>query len=782
LFVPIFLQQLDPHYQAALEFEELRLRRELEIQQDLELRRRLQNLASQQIVEELEYRNQLQQLQNMNMHNQQSQQNNFNNLIAQNLQQQQFGHGDLLASLQDEYLLQRHQQLMMQEQMQQRLIVEGLAQLGSQEQFGVEGPGSTVSNVNRNNAAALLEQELRAAALAADGAVMEQARNLQMQAQQMNTPPVVVTAAEPVAPAPLSLNPPAEETATMATATTKLVDQTDDLVETKKHKAPPKNGHVPAHSSAEREDLLAMAKALASKKKSPKPSTSTSEDIKPPPSDGNDDVAEETKAKTNKKTTEVAVAGSKVPIMPNLKTKKRKNSDSKNGKEKKPVQEITKSGKLDGRTKKARALKKEALAEQRKLTDQEQSVVHFLSSKTSNGVDSSKAVKSKKKVDKKRKVESDEDFAAKIVMTFKATDNIPPHEIKLVNTWSKKGSHRIIDPPISEKDYPEGFNLPILPAESELEDVKAAGNSKAKVDSLIQAINSTGILSREDSAFILTDLSKSFGKQKPVNKSKSTQDAWWPTDDCIMQERRLLEINDDDEKASIYEVSGAATVSNKSLADAKKRLEESVEPGMLEILPHCKLHKLRPVTNGGSGELKFCFQTANTFPDEPMVCCSQCSTWRHVKCGGHHKRWTERTSKDEFVPICDRCFREQNVLNSASEQAANRIEKQRIGHLRRCNATNAAIQQFAFARHFQSKWPLGNVTPAHFAGHVRGVQTRHDKAEKMWLDMVEKLDCGKEKSKDRVRNRGRVLERLLHSVEDAGTIFCAFKSMFALRY
>lgn len=151
------------------------------------------------------------------------------------------------------------------------------------------------------------------------------------------------------------------------------------------------------------------------------------------------------------------------------------------------------------------------------------------------------------------------------------------------------------------------------------------------------------------------------------------------------------------------------------------------------------------------------------------------STWRHTKCGGHYKRWTDRNadpSNAGFDPVCDSCFLEEEVLKDTSEHAANRIEKQRIDHLRRSNSTNAVIQQFAFARHFQSKWPLGNVAPTHFAGHVRGVQARHEKSDNMWADMVNKLelDCSAGKSKDRVRNRSRVLERLLHSVEDAGNV------------
>jgi hypothetical protein len=120
-----------------------------------------------------------------------------------------------------------------------------------------------------------------------------------------------------------------------------------------------------------------------------------------------------------------------------------------------------------------------------------------------------------------------------------------------------------------------------------------------------------------------------------------------------------------------------------------------------------------------------------------------------------------------FKPLCDRCFLEQDFIKS-NKLAAKRIDIQRLEHLRRCNATNDVMRQAAFSRHSQSKWPLGSVSPAHFVGHTRGVQARHEKAEKLWEEIVMKLSSGKERSKDRIRLRTRALERLLLSVEDAG--------------
>lgn len=552
--------------------------------------------------------------------------------MAQNLQQQQYGHGDLLASLQDEYLLQRHQQeLMMQDQMQQRLIAEGLAQVGNQDQFADSHPFAFANRANYGAAAAYLEQveqeALRAAALATDDALIEQARNLQRQAQELNATVALEAAAAataaPTANLEATMNAPASKLDLDAMASKHLQAQTEisDMEPKSKEpsKPPARSGYVPAHSSAEREDLLAMAKALANQKKSPKPTVTNQQ--------SEDKPDNEKKYSKKSSATEDPVKGERII---KLKTKKRKNPGEK--KEKKPVQELTKYGKLDGRTKKARALKKEALEEQRKLTDQEQSVAGFLVGKSTDGIDTNKITKRTKEEETKIE-ESDDDFAAEIVLNFKKTDNIPTKEIRKVNAWSKKGAHKHIIPQLSEKDYPEltphlKFNLPLLPSEPEPMETSAAA-SKAKVNSLIQAINSSGIVSREDeSALILTDLSKSCqssSKQKPAKKAKPAHtDKWWPTDESIKQERRLLGINDNGNESD--ELIGKISITKQSLVDAKKRLENSVEPGVLELLPYCRLYQLR-VNSGQSGasdEPKFCFQVANMFPDEPMVCCSKC--------------------------------------------------------------------------------------------------------------------------------------------------------------
>lgn len=152
-------------------------------------------------------------------------------------------------------------------------------------------------------------------------------------------------------------------------------------------------------------------------------------------------------------------------------------------------------------------------------------------------------------------------------------------------------------------------------------------------------------------------------------------------------------------------------------------------------------------------------------------CCSVCSTWRHAQCGGHYKRYTADSvdpSNVLFRPICDQCYLEKQ-LGDDNTIATKRIERQRIEHLRRCNATNAVIRQVAFGKHSgQYKWPLGSVSISHISGHTRSVQARHEKAEKQWSEMTTRLGSGQElRPRERQRVRTRELERLLVSIEDA---------------
>lgn len=855
----------------------MRLRRELEIQQDLDFRRRL--------VEELEYRQQLQQLQNLQ--SQQTQQNTLNELLVHsNLLglQQQYSAGresDLLSSLQDEYLLQRHHQLMMQDQMQQRLMAAELAQAHSHDQFDAGSPVLAMLNASRNNNYGTYfdeetlrnrelldrissEQQHLANATSNNVALMDQARNSSRQGLS-STP--TDNAAQPC-PKQKDSDTHASQTKINAVPTKNKKSYETEVNDFHKVGVKPAkkvktintdNGNVKLKSPKSKTQTTSSKTspfppataptsvfrssggvALPVSDQELKPRAFSSEggvELVSEPNNQNCSVLDVTessqeteagmldnrhepdvvklsndkKLASGKKSEKQKDGGInekkdakkkvKAPdghesVFPKLRRKKRKSSDQQE-KESKPIQEITKSGKLDGRTKKARALKKQVLAEQRLLTDQEKTVINFLSGHTSDELEKTPTEandgkpKKKKDENKKKKDESDSDneFAASIVLKFRASD-IPASDIKIVNAWSKKGSHCHRIPSIPESEYPYltpnlKFNLPLLPVEPEFVDTETVdinAFSLAKdVNSLIKA---SDILGTSDSVLLRTDHfpSDTQTARNPIDieKSKTTNaDKWWPTDASIQQEIELLGHETKEDTAGVQNIGGGICFTEKSLIDAKKRMESSVEPGVLELLPYCTLYEKLVSKNMALGQSevtdgpKFCFQVAEVFPDEVMVCCSECSTWRHAQCGGHYKhysRFSADPSNVMFKPLCDRCFLEQDLIKN-NELAAKRIDMQRLEHLRRCNATNDVMRQAAFSRHSQSKWPLGSVSPAHFVGHTRGVQGRHEKAAKLWEENVMKLSSGKERSKDRIRLRTRALERLLLSVEDAGMFF-----------
>ncbi|KAL7482334.1 hypothetical protein ACHAW6_008011, partial [Cyclotella cf. meneghiniana] len=875
--------QLDPQYQAALEFEEMRLRRELEIQQDLDFRRRL--------VEELEYRQQLQQLQNLQ--SQQTQQNTLNELLAHsNLLglQQQYSAGresDLLSSLQDEYLLQRHHQLMMQDQMQQRLMAAELAQAHSHDQFDAGSPVLAMLNASRNNTygpyfdeESLRNRELLdrisseqphlATAPSNNVALMEQARNSSRQGLS-STP--IDNAVHPC-PKPKFSDTHVSQTKMNAVPTKNKKSYETEANDFHKVGVKPAkkvktistdNGNVKLKSPKSKTKTTSSKTSPFLPATAPTTVCHSSEGVALPVSDqelkprafsseGGVELVSEpnshncsvldvtessqkpeagmldnrhepdvvklsndkklTSGKKSEKQKDGGINEKKdakkkgkasdgnESVFPKLRRKKRTSDQQE--KESKPIQEITKSGKLDGRTKKARALKKQVLAEQRLLTDQEKTVINFLSGHTSDELEKTPTEandgrpKKKKNENNKKKdeSESDNEFAASIVLKFRDSD-IPASDIKIVNAWSKKDSHCHRIPSIPESEYPYltpnlKFNLPLLPVEPEFVDTETVDiNAISLAEDVNSLIKASDILGTSDSVSLRTDHSpgdtQTGRNPTDIEKSKTTNaEKWWPTDASIQQEIELLghetlfrsellghETKED--TAGVQNIGGGICFTEKSLIDAKKRMESSVEPGVLELLPHCKLYEKLVSKNMASGQSevtdgpKFCFQVAEVFPDEVMVCCSECSTWRHAQCGGHYKhysRFSADPSNIVFKPLCDRCFLEQDLIKN-NELAAKRIDMQRLEHLRRCNATNDVMRQAAFSRHSQSKWPLGSVSPAHFVGHTRGVQARHEKAEKLWEEIVMKLSSGKERSKDRIRLRTRALERLLLSVEDA---------------
>ncbi|GAX13632.1 hypothetical protein FisN_14Lh357 [Fistulifera solaris] len=243
-------------------------------------------------------------------------------------------------------------------------------------------------------------------------------------------------------------------------------------------------------------------------------------------------------------------------------------------------------------------------------------------------------------------------------------------------------------------------------------------------------------------------------------------DTWWPSVTGIRRERHAAgETSDEDNFKESEDMKTAKFRANER--KIRKRLSSLAEPGCLEKLPHCKIHRIR--TKEGQPEFAYCFQVTELYPNELMVCCSKCGTWRHPACGGHYENYSIRKNmKEPFIPICDFCHEEVRFLEEFP-RGAERIERQRMVQLRRALATSAVMRQASFSRHGGTyKWPLGSVSVSHIDGHTRSVVARHEKAEKQWSDMVQRLGRGLGyRAKDRARSRAKELERLLVSIEDA---------------
>ena len=254
-------------------------------------------------------------------------------------------------------------------------------------------------------------------------------------------------------------------------------------------------------------------------------------------------------------------------------------------------------------------------------------------------------------------------------------------------------------------------------------------------------------------------------------------DTWWPSITTIRREGKTKNGEEIDQD-SFVEEAGLFQYDSSFIGDTRKirdRLANDVEPGVLEKIPHCKIHRLKTRAQKGANipDHAFCWQVTETYCTEVMVCCSICSTWRHAGCGGHHKSIRESVeSKEPFEAICDLCYEEQALVQQYPRGEA-RLERQRIEQLRRALSTSAVIRQAAFVKYGGTyKWPLGSVSSTHIGGHTRSVHSRHDKAEKTWSDMTSRLGRDNPR-KEKAKTRTREFERLLVCLEDAGTFECS---------
>ena len=439
----------------------------------------------------------------------------------------------------------------------------------------------------------------------------------------------------------------------------------------------------------------------------------------------------------------------------------------------------------------------------KKLSGLEQIVIDFLGSKGSkhdqmntskdNGTDQ---ICTKRQCEVAEEVKKHIDGTAlEILFDLKRT-KVTEDEVQNIKKWSKENqtSAAVTSPSVFPKEPPfpsQGHNLdscslpndPVVNDQAVTDRRLLTKNNPADMDSADTGREASVAAVPLESLELMDDCEADLftSNKKRVlehNKAGKRQDKWWPSNAAIRKERRKCGQDQDVEDSDVEAFTAADLMPGVSFVKAgveaaRKRLATSVEPGVLEKLPYCKLyddycreHKTRDFTP------KFCCQTTETFPFEVMVCCSICSTWRHAQCGGHYKHYTPDSvdpSNVLFQAVCDQCFLEKQFLVD-QDVAAARIERQRIEHIRRCNASNAVMRQFAFGKHSQQyKWPLGSVQISRIPRHIRSVQTRHEKVEKQWNEMTHRLTNRQElRPRERQRVRTREFEKLLLSIEDAG--------------
>lgn len=243
-------------------------------------------------------------------------------------------------------------------------------------------------------------------------------------------------------------------------------------------------------------------------------------------------------------------------------------------------------------------------------------------------------------------------------------------------------------------------------------------------------------------------------------------DAWFPSNNAIKREKKKKKVDD----STVMKIDAPDGNRLNVSASTRKRVAKNAEPGIIDKLPHCLLYEREQQALYGklSKEPYFCTQVTEIYCNSPMLCCSKCSTWRHAGCGGHHTFYSPTMAEKNFVPLCDRCFKEKPLMDRYPN-AEKRIARQRDVHLRKTNAAGEIIRYAAYAKHGGTyKWPLGSVSASHITGHSRSVQIRNERSEKQWKDMLNNLNHSSiGKSKERVKQRTKELERVLNNLEEA---------------
>jgi hypothetical protein len=196
-----------------------------------------------------------------------------------------------------------------------------------------------------------------------------------------------------------------------------------------------------------------------------------------------------------------------------------------------------------------------------------------------------------------------------------------------------------------------------------------------------------------------------------------------------------------------------------------ERLCYNVEPGAIEKLPYCKIHKKTSKEQGERAEEPlFCFQVTEMYCNNMILCCSVCSTWRHAECGGHYTFCPPRKCEENFKPVCDRCHKEKDARQK-NMHVDKFLARQRDIHLRKTLTSMDLIRHASYSKHgLTSKWPLGSVMPGNIGVHCKGVQIRNERTEKQWADMLQRLENNTTTS---AKQRSKDLQFLLNRLEEA---------------
>ena len=355
----------------------------------------------------------------------------------------------------------------------------------------------------------------------------------------------------------------------------------------------------------------------------------------------------------------------------------------------------------------------------------------------------------------------DEEEEAKKVVDNKIEFSSDPKETLFSPRFKSALPHLPVEP-VLEDDTDEEVNEKEQSKEEPEEEVKENEVSETVKDT--PDANKTGTTSKNGQ--------KAKKKVSAVLDYPVPIDTWWPSLNGMRRERRNAgETSDEDDFEEAPSLTGERSMFRANERKIRSRLSLQVEPGVLEKVPHCRLHRVRTKRkkNSTAPEFVYCWQVTEIYPNDTILCCSKCGTWRHAACGGHYKTYSAReTATAPFEAICENCHEEERFLCDYPA-GAKRIDQQRTEHIRRALATSAVMRQASYSKHGGTyKWPLGSVSATHIAGHTRSVHARHDKAEKQWSDMGLRLSRGfGYRPKERVKSRTKELERLMVSVEDA---------------